>query len=147
MYRIRVTNAIDFSKQTDIGVNIHAAMKYFKCTAEATKLIMSDCHLDDDALMEITSCLLQMKGLKLEELDLSDNLIQDVGCKHMAAILMSTKIKHIKLGKNPMIDNEGFKEICKALHTNKHIQTIDLHDCGIDLSSNTGWQQILADIQ
>jgi len=50
-------------------------MKYFKCTANATKLFLSDCHLDDDALMEITSCLLQVKELKLEELDLSDNLI------------------------------------------------------------------------
>jgi Ran GTPase-activating protein (RanGAP) involved in mRNA processing and transport len=115
-------------------------MKYFKCTADATKLILADCQLDDDALMEITSCLLQIRELKLEELDLSDNLIQDVGCKHMAAILMSTKIKRINLSKNPMIDDEGFKEICKAIHSNRHIQSIDLHDCGIDLSGATGWQ-------
>jgi Leucine-rich repeat (LRR) protein len=74
-YRVRVTSAIDFSRQTDIGANIQAAMKYFKCTADATKLLLSDCHLDDDALMEITSCLLQIKELRLEELDLSDNLI------------------------------------------------------------------------
>ena len=118
---MRATGAIDFSKQTDIGVNIHAAMKYFKCAADATRLLFSDCHLDDDALMEITASLLQAKELKLEELDLSDNLIQDVGCKHVAAILMSTKIKRLNLSKNPMIDSEGFKEICKAIHSNRHI--------------------------
>ena len=46
-----------------------------------------------------------------------------------------------------MIDNEGFREICRAVHSNRHIQSIDLHECGIDLSSATGWQQTLADIQ
>jgi hypothetical protein len=45
-----------------------------------------------------------------------------------------------------MIDNEGFREICRALHSNRHIQSIDLHECGIDLSGATGWQQTLADI-
>ena len=83
-------------------------MKYFKCTAGATKLLLSDCQLDDDALMEITACLLSKQDLKLEDLDLSDNLIQDVGCKHVALILSSTKIKRINLSKNPMIDAEGF---------------------------------------
>ena len=64
----------------------------------------------------------------------------------MAAILVSTKIKRINLSKNHMIDVEGFAEICKSIRSNKYIQSIDMHECGIDLSNATGWENILADI-
>ena len=44
----------------------------------------------------------------LEELDLSNNMISDFGCKHIAAILMKTKLKKVNLSGNIMIDKDGF---------------------------------------
>jgi len=61
--------------------------------------------------MEITAVLLSIPDLVLEELDLSDNLVTDFGCKHIAAILINTKIKRINLANNIMLDHEGLKEI------------------------------------
>ena len=53
--------------------------------------------------------------------------------------MISTKIKRLNLSKNIMIDNEGFREICRSIRKNTCIENIDLRDCGIVLEGTTGW--------
>ena len=53
--------------------------------------------------------------------------------------MISTKIKRLNLSKNIMIDNEGFREICKSIRKNNYIEAIDLRECGISLEGPTGW--------
>lgn len=124
-------------------------MKYYKCHKSAirkTRLLFQECNLTDDAIMEITASLLQLKDFYLEELDISSNMISDFGCKHIAALLLNTKLKRINLSNNIMIDKDGLKELCKAMRKNNHIELMNLSNCGIDLEGPTGWQGILDDI-
>lgn len=124
-------------------------MKYYKCHVahiKKTRLVFQDCNIADDCVMEIAASLLQIENFTLEELDLSNNMISDFGCKHIAAILMKTKLKKVNLSGNIMIDKDGLKEITSSIRKNAHIEQIDLKNCGIDLEGATCWQEIMEDI-
>jgi len=63
---------------------------------------------------------------EIEELNLSNNNINDNDCKQLAKLIAADKkLKILSLEGCPNISKEGFKIIIKALKRNNHVETLN----------------------
>jgi hypothetical protein len=79
-YYLNNTPDLNISGTKNLSKNIDAVIKLYRCLANKTELILSNCKLEDDIIKDITLYLLMDYRNILNKLDLSLNQMEDNSC-------------------------------------------------------------------
>lgn len=131
---------MDLSGHTIGEEQLEAVAKYYCVLGPSgvpkARLNLSDTGLHDDDLRMLVAALVRLRGrdLLIEELDVSRNVLGDLGCEALCGLITPDfKVKKINLSRNIHITNEGFNVIVGGARQNSQLSGLDFEVCGIEL--------------